>query len=74
MHKYQRFSVDSAAAVGSLVVRVLGSDHGVLASNPSGAPFHILHFVRDIYFLVSKILSPMWNLEMGAVKERTPKN
>ena len=44
MHKYQRFSVDSAAAVGSLVVRVLcwATDHGVHGSNPSGAPFDIL--------------------------------
>ena len=47
-------------------------DHGVLGSNPSGAPFHILHFMSDIYFLVSKILSPMWNLEMGDVTDPPP--
>ena len=48
------------------------TDHGVPGSNLSGVPFHILHFVSDIYFLVSKILSPMWNLEMGEAKEHAP--
>ena len=31
--------------------------------------FHILHFVSDIYLLVS---SPMWNLEVGDAKEHAP--
>ena len=37
----------------TLVVRVLDHDHGVSGSNPSGAPFDILHFVRDIWKIIS---------------------
>ena len=73
VHKYQRFSVDPAAAVGSLVVSVgllliMGSRVRIRLVH-----FHVLHFVSDIYFLVSKILSSMWNLEIGDVKDPTPK-
>ena len=30
------------------------NDHGVSGSNPSGAPFGILHFVRDLLFPLLK--------------------
>ena len=59
MHKYQRFSIDSAAAVGSLVVKCWANDHGGPGFESVWCTLHILHFLSDIYFLVSKILSPM---------------
>ena len=61
MHKQQRFAVISAAAIaGSVVPRwtndhgVSGSNPGVSGSNPSGAPFDILHFVRNLSFPLLK--------------------
>ena len=36
---------------------------GFPGSNPSGAPFHILHFVSDVFCLVSK--NSKSNVESG---------
>ena len=40
----------SAAAIAGLVVPRWTNDHAVSGSNPSGASFQILHFVRDLLF------------------------
>ena len=42
--------ISVAVIVGSVVPR-WATDRGVSGSNPFGAPFEILHFVRDLYFL-----------------------
>ena len=39
-----------AAAIAGLVVLCWTNDHGVSGSNQSGAPFEVVHFVRDLSF------------------------
>ena len=43
--------ISIAVIVGSVVPRWATTDRGVSGSNPFGAPFEILHFVRDLHFL-----------------------
>ena len=45
--------ISAASIAGSVVLRWT-NDHGVSGSNPSGAPFDILHFVRDLLFPLLK--------------------
>ena len=45
--------ISAAANAGSVVPRWT-NDHGVSGSNPSGAPFDIFHFVRDLLFPLLK--------------------